>query len=49
MTIDHGPDTERYQGVVALEDGSLTAAADHYFRQSEQIPTFLEDRRRAPV
>lgn len=42
MTIDQGPDTERYQGVVALKDASLTAAADHYFRQSEQIPTFLK-------
>jgi molecular chaperone Hsp33 len=40
MTIDPGPGMERYQGVVALE-GSLVGAASHYFRQSEQIPTFL--------
>jgi len=39
MTIDQGPDMSRYQGVVALEGESLEAAADQYFRQSEQIPT----------
>jgi molecular chaperone Hsp33 len=39
MTIDQGPDMARYQGVVALEGESLEAAADQYFRQSEQIPT----------
>jgi molecular chaperone Hsp33 len=41
MTIDRGPDTERYQGVVPLEGESLTEAADTYFRQSEQLPTFI--------
>jgi molecular chaperone Hsp33 len=41
MTIDQGPDTERYQGVVALRDGDLTSAADLYFAQSEQIPSFI--------
>jgi len=41
MTIDRGPDTERYQGVVPLEGGSLADAADTYFRQSEQLPTFI--------
>ena len=41
MTIDQGPDIERYQGVVALQDGDLTSAADLYFKQSEQIPTFI--------
>jgi molecular chaperone Hsp33 len=41
MTIDRGADTERYQGVVPLEGGSLTEAADTYFRQSEQLPTFI--------
>jgi molecular chaperone Hsp33 len=39
MTIDQGPDMARYQGIVALEGESLEAAADQYFRQSEQIPT----------
>jgi molecular chaperone Hsp33 len=41
MTIDRGSETERYQGVVPLEGGSLTEAADTYFRQSEQLPTFI--------
>lgn len=39
MTIDQGPDTSRYQGLVALEGGSLEDAAHEYFRSSEQIPT----------
>jgi molecular chaperone Hsp33 len=39
MTIDQGADMERYQGVVALEGGTLTDAAHRYFQQSEQIPT----------
>ncbi|HZP09868.1 Hsp33 family molecular chaperone [Methyloceanibacter sp.] len=41
MTIDRGAETERYQGVVPLEGRSLTEAADTYFRQSEQLPTFI--------
>ncbi len=41
MTIDRGPEMERYQGVVPLEGQSLSEAADIYFRQSEQLPTFL--------
>jgi molecular chaperone Hsp33 len=41
MTIDRGLETERYQGVVPLEGESLTQAADTYFRQSEQLPTFI--------
>ncbi|HVI27131.1 Hsp33 family molecular chaperone [Hansschlegelia sp.] len=39
LTIDQGPQMSRYQGVVALEGGSLEDAAHAYFRQSEQIPT----------
>lgn len=39
MTIDQGPDTERYQGVVALEGRTLSACAETYFAQSEQVPT----------
>jgi molecular chaperone Hsp33 len=41
MTIDQGPNTERYQGIVALGEGTLADAALTYFRQSEQIPTWL--------
>src|SRR6201998_3369867 len=39
MTIDQGPDTNRYQGLVALDGGSLEDAAHEYFKRSEQIPT----------
>ena len=39
MTIDQGPDMNRYQGLVALEGGSLEDAAHEYFLRSEQIPT----------
>lgn len=31
----------RYQGLVALEADSLAGAFEHYFRQSEQLPTRL--------
>ncbi len=41
LTIDQGPDMSRYQGVVPLEGQGLQAAADQYFRQSEQIPTLV--------
>jgi molecular chaperone Hsp33 len=41
MTVDQGAHTSRYQGVVALEGESLEAVAHAYFRQSEQIPTFV--------
>jgi molecular chaperone Hsp33 len=41
MTIDPGGDMDRYQGIVALERETLTSAALNYFRQSEQLPTFL--------
>jgi molecular chaperone Hsp33 len=39
MTIDQGPDTSRYQGIVALEGKDLEHAAHEYFLRSEQIPT----------
>jgi molecular chaperone Hsp33 len=39
MTIDRGPDMNRYQGLVALEGGGLEDAAHEYFLRSEQIPT----------
>ena len=31
----------RYQGIVPLEGASLSEAAEHYFVQSEQIPTLI--------
>jgi molecular chaperone Hsp33 len=39
MTVDQGPDTARYQGLVALEGKGLEHAAHEYFLRSEQIPT----------
>jgi len=39
MTIDQGSDMNRYQGLVALDGGSLEDAAHEYFLRSEQIPT----------
>jgi len=39
MTIDQGPEADQYQGLAAIEGSSLAKCAEHYFRQSEQIPT----------
>ena len=39
MTIDQGPDMNRYQGLVALDGRSLEDVAHEYFLRSEQIPT----------
>jgi molecular chaperone Hsp33 len=41
FTIERGGDLARYQGVVALEGDTFEEAAHRYFRQSEQIPTFV--------
>lgn len=39
MTIDQGPDMDQYQGLAAIEGDRLSDCAEHYFKQSEQIPT----------
>jgi len=41
MTIDPGGGRDRYQGIVAIARAPLLAAAHEYFRQSEQLPTFI--------
>jgi molecular chaperone Hsp33 len=41
MTVDPGGEKERYQGLVQMAGGTLTDAALGYFRQSEQLPTYL--------
>jgi molecular chaperone Hsp33 len=41
MTIDTGGGRDSYQGIVALANEPLAAAAHTYFRQSEQLPTFI--------
>ena len=42
MTIDPGVGRDSYQGIVALESEPLITAAHTYFRQSEQLPTFIK-------
>lgn len=37
FTVDQGPETERYQGIVKLEGESLIESVQHYLMQSEQI------------
>ncbi len=41
MTVDQGQHMDRYQGIVALEGGSLEDVAHTYFQQSEQVPTLV--------
>ena len=42
FTVDQGADKERYQGIVDLKNDSLIDSVQHYFNQSEQIPTGLK-------
>src|SRR5690606_34950940 len=35
FTVDQGPDTERYQGIVDLAGATLADCTHHYFRNSE--------------
>ena len=39
ILIDQGPGTTPYQGITPLAGGSLSACAESYFAQSEQLPT----------
>ncbi|HMO75824.1 MAG TPA: Hsp33 family molecular chaperone HslO, partial [Sphingopyxis sp.] len=41
ITFDQAATGERYQGIVPLEGSSIAAAAEHYFDQSEQIPSLI--------
>lgn len=42
ITFDQAVSGERYQGIVPLEGESLADAAEHYFLQSEQIPSVIQ-------
>lgn len=42
FTIDPGPGSERYQGVIELAGASLTDCAHEYFRTSEQLETAIK-------
>ncbi|WP_170564088.1 Hsp33 family molecular chaperone HslO [Ruegeria atlantica] len=39
IMIDQGEGTQPYQGITPLDGGSLSACAEAYFAQSEQLPT----------
>ncbi len=41
ITFDLATSGERYQGIVPLDGDTLTAAAESYFGQSEQIPSLI--------
>lgn len=41
ITFDLATTGERYQGIVPLKGDSLAEACEHYFEQSEQIPTLI--------
>ena len=41
ITFDQEATAERYQGIVPLEGSSIGDAAEHYFEQSEQIPSLI--------
>ncbi len=42
ILIDQGKGTTPYQGITPISGGSLSACAETYFAQSEQIPTRFE-------
>ena len=42
ITIDQGRNTEPYQGITPIIEGSLIKSAENYFFQSEQIKTFFD-------
>ncbi|NQW00782.1 MAG: Hsp33 family molecular chaperone HslO [Rhodospirillales bacterium] len=41
LTVDQGPETERYQGIVELVGASVADCAQAYFSQSEQLETAI--------
>ncbi len=41
FSVDQGADMDRYQGIVALESGTLAECAQVYFRVSEQLETAI--------
>jgi molecular chaperone Hsp33 len=42
FTVDQGPDTERYQGIVELSGATLIDCVQRYLRQSEQIDAAIQ-------
>ena len=41
ITVDPGTDADRYQGIVEVDESSLSGVIEHYFARSEQLPTKL--------
>ena len=41
FTVDQGPQTERHQGIVAIEGENLAEMALHYFETSEQLRCWI--------
>lgn len=42
ITIEHPSSNQRYQGLVPLVGDSFSEAFEHYFEQSEQLPTSIK-------
>ncbi len=42
MTLDPEDHAERYQGITPIEGESVALCAEHYFAQSEQVPTQIK-------
>ena len=41
ITVDPGADADRYQGIVEVDESSLSGVIEQYFARSEQLPTKL--------
>ena len=42
FTVDQGPDSERYQGIVDLDGATLGDCVHHYFQQSDQFSAVVK-------
>lgn len=42
FTVDQGPDTDRYQGIIEMQGGSVSECIHQYFQQSEQLETAVK-------
>ena len=42
FTVDRGPESDRYQGITALEGATMADCAHAYFRASEQLETAIK-------
>jgi len=49
FTVDQGPEMDLYQGIVDLQGKDLSECAMRYFKQSEQIETYLKLYLQAPT